>query len=254
MSKQKSKVLEQKTERFATREVTVSFVKVGDSNWTGGAYAKPQEQGRDADLVLLRRLAATYGLSFSHYSWDRNPINLEDQIVIDEEHFIEIQQDGEVQEFKMVGTRQEWFMQSMAPILEKAGVRVTEKKVTTESEKQPYLASRYQHTVWDEEQGVHDPKVLEEMIGVTVDISELDLTAGTMTIKATSNGEDKNGAALEDPLVESVIRNLHDYVVVTLRDFECWDEDLYTLDCQTNLSAESVRVCDTSFLSVSQAH
>ena len=243
----KSKVIEQTTQRHATRQVSATFVKVGDTDNHDGEWRKPSEKGTDADLMLLRRLASTYGIEMRHYSWSNDTIELEDTVRKNETFYVEITDgSGSTEEFEVVESRQKWFLENIAPILEASGCAVMRRKVVEEKQKAPYIQSRYRETNIDGENPDWD---LPE--GVSVEISELDLTGGKVVIEATSVGgtATKNGANLTEDSVEMAIRYLHDCSIDTLREFDCWDEDLYTRECQTNLSAESIRVCDTAFLS-----
>ena len=239
----KSEVIEQTTQRHATRQVTATFIEVGDTHLNEHqVWRKFREDGVDADLMLMRRLASTFGFEAKHYNWETDGINLEDRVVTNETFFIEITDgSGSTEEFEVVESRQKWFLENIAPILEASGCTVMRRKMKEEKQKSPYISSRYHH--FKHERDVELPE------GVSVVVKELDLNGGKVTIEATSNGEDKNGAMLNDPAVEKEIKFLHDMVIGTLREFECWDEDKYIRDCQTNLSAESIRVCDTGFLS-----
>ena len=225
----------------------MTFPDIGETVWDSDRkewVPKHTEGQQPADLVLLRRLASEMGLEFCPYSWSSDPQILEDRTVEDETFFIDIQDaSGNLESFDVVETRQIWFMEHIAPILRESGCKVSRRTVTTQSTKSPSIKGSYENTKWSNttwSEGIPD--------GVKVDIESIDLTNGELVIMASSNGEDQNGAILNGPEVEEAMKFLHDCIIETLREFECWDESTYTRDCKTNLEAASIRVCDTAFL------
>ena len=233
-------ILEQETTRHRSKSITITVPKIGESTYerqTNGdfGYTRVMEGDTYASLVFWRTMRDEFDITFKEYYHEDEGWDLESTIIEEEQHFLSI--DGEE-----ISESEYWierFMKNIAPRIEDRVVIETRSEVVEDKRDNfpPYnvilMGDRLTETL---------------STGVTVTIDDIDLKWGKVTVSVSLPWDSEDASLLTGDEVDRALRAMHDMIVDPLKAMESWDEEVYSVMCESTISATSHRSCDTDFL------
>jgi len=218
------KTIEQETERDARRRVTINFTPLGGDT---------KEEKTPASEFFLKSINATFGFQMQRNGW----IGEHDGDVGNETtKYVSTQglRIGDDTVTTFLRGELEWFKEALLPLLiDQSDVEIVD--TTKEEMATIEPLNLYEHFGWDETPDWVDDRVT---------LDSIDFRLGVAVISVIGD----SGSDLGGPEVDGAIKGYHDIVMSTVRSMTCTDENDYGLDCKTDLSVVSHRICDTSFL------